>query len=141
MVSGRREWVVASIGVVAAFSLLLPWARSGDRTRSTVELMASATALDLVTGWQRVAMFVGWLVVVIAAAAGLALVAWDRPRLGAMATAWVGPALALAVAAVVASPLGLAWGGWLGSGLGATASIGSGLVVLTHVSTRKEPRE
>ncbi|MEM9467090.1 MAG: hypothetical protein AAGA90_17085 [Actinomycetota bacterium] len=140
MGSGRREWAVAAIGVGAALSLLLPWARTGTRTRSSLDLMSSANALDLVTGWQRIAVFAGWFGVVAGAAAGLVLVAWDRPLPGAVATASVGPAIALAVAAVAASPFALVWGAWLASGLGATASIGGGLVVLTHVSMREGSR-
>ena len=138
--SGRREWGVAIIGVVAALSLLLPWARTGSRSRSSIDLMSSATALDIVSGWQRLAMFVGWFGVVAAAAAGLLLVARDRPRLGVRMGLVVGPALGVAVAAVVASPFQLAWGAWFASGLGATASIGSGLVVLKHRSMREGSR-
>jgi hypothetical protein len=140
VVSGRREWALAGVAIAGAASLLLPWARTGDRTRSSLDLASSASALDVVTGWQRVAMFVGWFAVVAGAAVGLVCVAWDRPRWAVCALAVVGPGLLIAVAAAVASPFALEWGVWLASGLGATASIGSGLVVLTHVSMREGSR-
>lgn len=131
---------MAGLGVVAAGGLLLPWAHTGTRTRSSIDLLSSANALDLVTGWQRVAMFAGWLGVLAGAASGLVLVAWDRPRGGALATGVVGPALVLATAAIVVSPFTVAWGAWFASGVGATASIGSGLVVLARASAQEGSR-
>ena len=138
--STRHDWLVAGLGVVAALGLLLPWARTGDRTRSSIDLLSSTTALDLLESWQRLVLLTGWFVVVAVAALGLVLVAWDRPRAGLAATALVGPGLLAALLALGSSPLAIAWGAWLASGLGATASIGSGLVVLTHVSARKGSR-
>lgn len=131
---------MAGLGVVAAAGLLLPWAHTGTRTRSSIDLLSSLSALELVAGWQRVAMLVGWFGVILGAAAGLVLVAWDRPRGGALATAVVGPALGVALAAVAASPFAVAWGAWFASGLGATASIGSGLILLTSASDGKDRR-
>lgn len=132
---------MVAVGVVAALGLLLPWARTGDRSRSSIDLLASATALDVVSGWQRLAMFIGWFGVVVAAAAALLLVAWDRPRLAAGATVFVGVALVLAFVALAASPFGLAWGAWFSSGLGLVASIGGGQAVVTHVSAREGQAE
>ncbi len=129
---------MAGVGVVAALGLLLPWARTGDRSRSSIDLLSSASALDLLSSGQRTLLYVGWSLVVVGAAVGLVLVAWDRPAAGLVATAVVGPALIGAVVVVAWSPLAIAWGAWFASGLGATASIGSGLLVLTHVSGRKE---
>ena len=129
---------MAAAGVAAALGLLLPWARTGDRSRSSIDLLSSASALDVLSSGQRTLLYVGWLLVVAGAAVGLVLVAWDRPAAGLVATAVVGPALIAAVVVVAWSPLAIAWGAWFASGLGATASIGSGLLVLTHVSGRKE---
>ncbi len=129
---------MAGVGVVAALGLLLPWARTGVRSRSSIDLLSSASALDLLSSGQRTLLYVGWSLVVVGAAVGLVLVAWDRPAAGLVATAVVGPALIGAVVVVAWSPLAIAWGAWFASGLGATASIGSGLLVLTHVSGRKE---
>ncbi|MEM9522189.1 MAG: hypothetical protein AAGA37_22975 [Actinomycetota bacterium] len=130
MTWSRGSWLVAWLGVAAAVGLLLPWARSGDRTRSSIELLSSANALGVIEGWPRVALFVGWFGVVAGAAVGLVFVAWDRPRLGAGATAVVGPALVLALVGLRLTPFGVAWGAWVASGLGVTASIGSGLIHL-----------
>ena len=129
-----RAWLVAGIGVGAALGLLLPWARSGGRTRSTLELLSSASALDLLSGWTRALVVGGWLLVVIGAAAGLVGVAWDRPAVARIGLVMVGPALVLAALAIVWSPLSIAWGAWVASGMGATASIGSGLLRMTDVA-------
>ena len=128
---------MAGLAVLAAFGLLLPWARSGGRSRSSIELVSTAGALDVVTGWPFAALVIGWFSVVVAAAVALVLVAWGRPVAGASAAAVVGPGMIAALVAVSASPLPLAWGAWIASGFGVGASIGSGLLVLTRVSERQ----
>ncbi|MEO0493261.1 MAG: hypothetical protein AAF081_07585 [Actinomycetota bacterium] len=132
-----RAWLVAATGVAAALSLLLPWARSGGRTRSTIELLSSASAIDLLDGWTRAVLVGGWCLVVLGAAVGLLGVAWDRPTVARSGLVVLGPALALATLAVIWSPLAVEWGAWVGSGLGATASMGSGLLRMSGVAQRE----
>lgn len=125
---------MAALGVAAALGLLLPWATTGGRSRSTVGLVSSASALDLLDGWARVLVVAGWMLVVIGAAVGLLGVAWDRPGIARAGLLVVGPALVGAAVLVAWSPLSIAWGAWVASGMGATASIGSGLLRMTDVA-------
>ena len=128
---------MAGLAVLAAFGLLLPWARTGDRNRSSIDLLSSAGALDVVTGWPFAALLIGWFSVVVAAALALVLVAWGRTMVGVSVAGLVGPGVIVALVAVSVSPLALAWGAWIASGLGVGASIGSGLLVLSRVAERE----
>ena len=125
---------MAALGVAAALGLLLPWATTGGRSRSTVDLVSSASALDLLDGWVRILVVGGWMLVVVGAAAGLLGVAWERPGIARAGLLVVGPALVGAAVLVAWSPLSIAWGAWVSSGMGATASIGSGLLRMTDVA-------
>ena len=125
---------MAALGVAAACGLLLPWVTTGGRSRSTVELMSSASALDLLDGWTRILVVGGWMLVVVGAALGLLGVAWERPGVARIGLLAVGPALVGAALLIAWSPLSIAWGAWVASGMGATASIGSGLLRMTDVA-------
>lgn len=122
-------WIVAATAVAAAFGLLLPWAESGSRSRSSIELLRSAAALDLFSTVERWLLVVAWFAVVALAAAGLIAVAWHRIELGAVTFGVIGPALVIAVVVVCRSPLGVDWGAYASSGLGVVASIGSGMLL------------
>lgn len=129
-----RAWLVAGIGVTAALGLLLPWARTGGRTRSTLDLVSSASALDLLTDTTRALVVGGWMLVVVGAAAGLLGVAWDRPGVARIGLSVVGPALVTASLLIAWSPLAVAWGAWVSSGFGAIATMGSGVLRMTDVA-------
>ena len=128
-------WIVAATAVAAAFGLLLPWAESGSRSRSSIELLRSAAALDLFSTVERWLLVLAWFAVVALAAAGLIAVAWHRIELGAVAFGVIGPALVIAVVVVRRSPLGVDWGAYASSGLGVVASIGSGMLLTRRSRT------
>ena len=121
--------MVAAVAVAAAFGLLLPWAESGTRSRSSLELLRSTAALDLFSTAERWLLVAAWFAVVAVAAAGLVAVAWHRVELGAVAFGVIGPALVVALLIVRRSPLGIDWGAYAASGLGVVASIGSGMLL------------
>ena len=121
--------MVAVFAVAAAFGLLLPWAESGTRSRSSIELLRSAAALDLFSTIQQWLLVGAWFAVVVLVAVGLLAVAWQRIDLGALAFSVVGPALVVAVLVVRRSPLTADWGAYAASGLGVVASIGSGMLL------------
>ena len=125
----RAAWMVTAAAVAAVFGLLLPWAASGTRSRSSIELLSSANALDVLSALERWALLGVWFGVVVAVAVGLVAVAWHRIDLGALAFAAVGPALVVAVVIVCRSPLSPEWGAYTSSGLGLVASIGSGMLL------------
>lgn len=136
----RAAWITAVAAVAATFGLLLPWAASGTRSRSSIELLRSANALDVFSTVERWVLLGAWLAVVLAAALGLVAIAWHRIDLGALALAAIGPALVVAVVVVRRSPLSPEWGAYTSSGLGMVASIGSGMLLARRSLTEGSPR-
>ncbi len=123
----RREllwlWVAVVAALVAALSLLAPWARSGQVDRSMFELISSARALDLLSGFEVVLVGAAVVGVTVSASAGLLAASWDRPRMAALSLVASGPILIVASVVVSRTPLRLAWGAIGGSTAGAIASI------------------
>lgn len=137
----RSPWVPALVAVAAAVSLLAPWARSGRADRSSIELLATAGALDVLSTPQRVLAITGWYLVVAGAAASLIAAAWDRRSAAAALALPAGPALLIAWVIVGRSPLGVRWGAPLGAALGVTATMAGVLVLMGPRSGPKEPHE
>lgn len=136
MTQRRVAWASAVAAVTAVGALLLPWAGSGSRTRSTIELLGATSALDVFSSPQRWLLVAAWFGVVVSAAAGLWLVAHERLRPGAACFALLGPALVATSIVVRRSPFSLEWGAYVASVLGLVASIGGG-AVLAGVGARQ----
>lgn len=133
----RVAWASAIAAVTAAGALLLPWAGSGARTRSTIELLAATSALDVLSAPHRWLLVTAWFGVVVVAAAGLWSVAHERLRWGAACFAVLGPALVATSIVIRRSPFSLEWGAYVASGFGLAASIGGG-AVLAGVGSRQD---
>ncbi len=131
-------WVAVGAGLVTVGALLCPWARSGTVDRSTIELLGSASALDLFGDAERTAVIVGWFVVVVLVAGALVAAAWGQPALGAVLALPIGPAMAVAWWAVAASPLMVRWGAPMGTVSGLTASAAGALVLMERRDGGKE---
>ena len=121
----RWAWAVAISAVMAAVGLLLPWAGSGTQSRSTIELLASASALDVLSGPQQILLIGAWLAIVVLAAAGLVAVAWHRVERAVPCFVALGPALVVTALVIRRSPLAVEWGAYVSSALGLVASVGS----------------
>ncbi len=121
-------------GLAAALSLVAPWARSGTRDQSSVDLLRSAGVLDVITGWQRSATVATWYGVVVLVAISLVALAWGRSTLSAAVLVPVGPAVFFAAVIVSRSPLPLRWGAVAGSLCGLTATA-SAILILMRVQT------
>jgi hypothetical protein len=132
--------VALAAGLLAAGSLWLPWARSGTVDRDAFELVRSARALDVATGWREVLATFVVLVPAIALAAVLArFVAPGRWRgVVAPALAAVAGGIVLAFAGIVdRSPLGARAGALVGAVAGASAILATVVVHVTHRPTRR----
>ncbi len=123
-------WMPASVAVIAAVSLLAPWARSGRVDRSTIELLSTAGALDLLVGWAEVATLVSWYLVPVLAAAAALAAGWHRKRLTGGFVLPIGPLMGLAWFAVLRSPLESRWGAGLGVAAGLIATTLAGLLLM-----------
>lgn len=124
---------------VAAVSLVLPWLTIGSAPgRSSIDLIGSANALDVVGG-PALALIVGtWLAVPVAAAAALVLGASGRSTAAAVVVLAISLLVASAAGAIVVSDaVTLAWGGAVG-GLAATLA-GAAAVGALVVSGRTQP--
>lgn len=131
-------WIAVGAGLVTVAALLCPWARSGTVDRSSIELLGSASALDVLGDGERAAVVVGWFLVVVLVAGALVAAAWGRPSLGAVLALPIGPAMAIAWWAVAASPLMVRWGAPMGTISGLTASAAGALVLKGQGSGGKE---
>ena len=110
---------------VAAVSLVLPWlAIGGGPARSTIDLIGSAGALDLLRGGERVAVIAAWTAAPIAVAIALVAAPFGRRRLAAAVVAVVGLVLVVAAVLIVTNDfVRLGWGGVVGGVAGAGAMV------------------
>lgn len=122
----RRRLPVVAVGfaTASAISLVLPWVRTGDRTRSSIQLIASAGALDIIEGPSRVAVVVLWFLVPALVAAAMLALAAGRSTLTTVLLAPLGFVLAAMVGLlVVVAGSVVVWGAWLTGGFAAGATI------------------
>jgi hypothetical protein len=120
---------------VAAASLALPWVAIGSSPgRSSIDLIGSANALDVVSG-PTLALILGtWLAIPVAAAAALLLGASGRWTGAAVVVLVVSVLIELAALAIATSDVvGLAWGGLLGL---VAAILATGAAILAIVGRR-----
>ena len=133
----RRLAAAATIaGGAAAVALVLPWVRIGGRTRSSIDLIGSAGALELIEGGVRVAVVSTWLLVPVLVAGAMLAGAADRLGLCAALLLPLGPLLAgvIVLAAVRAGDL-LVWGAYLTAACAVTATALASLLL-----GRRRPR-
>lgn len=125
------------MAVVSVLCLLGPWLRSGQVDRSTVELLSSASALELWTGREEWLALGAWYLLPVLAAGAVVGAGWGRRVFSAACAVPIGPLMALAWLAVVWSPFDVRWGALAGtaSGLGASALAG---LLLIQGSTAAE---
>lgn len=127
----QRESLLSAIaaggGFLAACTLVLPFFEVAGRSRSSIDLISSAGALDVIDGGIRVVVVGLWLVVPILAAGSLIAFAARRPVLAAMLILAVAVLmLAVLVVGIVAPAVSLAWGAWVAA---ASSSVAAGAAV------------
>ncbi len=101
---------------VAAASLALPWLSIGSAAgRSSIDLIGSLNALDVLGGPALAIVLGSWLAVPVAAAGALLLGAWGRSTGAAVLVLAISMLIGLAAATVaVVDEVALAWGGVVG---------------------------
>jgi hypothetical protein len=118
-------WALPLVPALAAvLSLLAPWFYSGARPRSSIDLLASAGALDLVEGPVRLGVVLVWLLVPLLVAAAILAAAARRFRLSAALVVPVG-IIAVPAASLLLVSLGDAagWGAWASAGFGLLSTV------------------
>lgn len=124
-------WLPAATAVVTVACLLAPWVRSGQVDRSTVDLLSSASALDLWDGREEILALAAWYLLPLLAAGAAVGAGWGRRAFSAGCVLPIGPLMALAWLAVVLSPFEARWGAAVGTILGLTASLLAGLLLIS----------
>ncbi|MGI8759255.1 MAG: hypothetical protein ACR2K0_08095 [Acidimicrobiales bacterium] len=123
--------VAGVLGVLVAS--FLPWARSGNASRTSYELVATAQRLDVVSG-PGATLVRGWYLLPVAAAGTWLAATLGRPLLTATLSTLVGSAALGLVAALRSSGPSLAVAGGTSVALaaGATALIGAARLMWEH---------
>lgn len=114
MTARRAAGFASAAGAATALSLVLPWVRVGGRSRSSIDLIGSAGALDVIEGGVRVAVVATWFLVPALVSVAMLAAAADRPRAAALSLLPLGPGLLAVVAAAALSARSvLVWGAYL----------------------------
>ncbi len=106
-----------ALAFITTVSLVLPWLAIGSApARSSIDLIGSLNALDVVDGISRALIVGAWLLIPVAIAAALLLGASGRTRMASGVVLAVSVLVVFAALAVVLSePIGIGWGGVLGA--------------------------
>ena len=79
--SGRLPFVALGLGIVSTVCLVLPWVRVGTRDRSSIDLIGSAGALDIIEGATKAIVILLWFLLPLLVAAAMLALAAGRTRL------------------------------------------------------------
>lgn len=128
---------LAGVGVVAALAataaLVLPWVSLGKRHLSSIDLVATASAFEVVTGLRKGLVLAAWMLLPTLTAIGLILASLRHHRWLAATLAPFGVLYAAILVAMPENlPLRFEWGLWFGLGSGILATIVAvGLLVVS----------
>lgn len=137
-VTNRRESLLSAVaaggGFLAACTLVLPWFEVAGQSRSSIDLISSAGALDVIDGSIRLIVVGLWLIVPVLGAAALLLFAARRSSLAGALVLVIGVVtLALLVVGIVAPGVSLAWGAWVAA---VCSSVACGAAIILMGTTR-----
>lgn len=129
----EERWAAAALasGFLAAVTLVLPWVNISGRSRSTIDLISSASALDVLDGSWKALVISGWLLFPVVVAVAIIVAASGRLK----TAAWLMLPMEMLLAVMVVALrllLGegtIAWGAWL-TGVFAAMATGSAIMVL-----------
>jgi len=127
-----------ALGVMAVVSLLAPWGASGRVDRSLFGLVASASALDVLSGPNKFLVVAPLVFVVFDVAVGIVGAAWQRMSLVVVALLGIGPVLLAAAITVGRSPIALRWGATVSAGAGMAASVCVAIVGVAQSRRRSD---
>ena len=109
--SGTGVAAALSAAFLTVVSLVLPWFDILGKQRSSIDLITSASALDIIDGWLKVLVLAAWLGLPVIISIGMWLGAVRRDRLAALT---VVPVALLTIAAfsvgAYSEAIDLAWG-------------------------------
>lgn len=130
-------WAPVAVALVSVASLFAPWLRSGQRQRSSIELLDSASALRVLEGSREWLAMSAWVAIPVLTGLALVAIAWGRAQVSAWLLLPVGPVLTLAFLTVMTSPFALLWGAFLGVVAGLTTTLLASLILMAALSRSK----
>ncbi len=111
---------------------MLPWFTIAGKSRSSVDLLSSASALDVIEGGVKVAVIGGWLLAPVLVAAAMLLAASGRHRLAAgLLVPVVASTLLVVAIGFAVDAVDLAWGALIGAVFALLASACAIMVLVT----------
>ncbi len=127
----RLPFVALLLGVLSTVCLVLPWVRVGSRDRSSIDLIGSAGALDIIEGATKAIVVLLWFLLPVLVAAAMLSLAAGRIRL----LGWLLLPLGLILGAIVLLLLIVAgdvvvWGAWLSAAFAVGASASAIMVLV-----------
>ena len=119
------------LGIVSTVCLVLPWVRVGTRDRSSIDLIGSAGALDIIEGATKAIVILLWFLLPLLVAAAMLALAAGRTRLLAWLLLPLGPILgAIVVLLLVVAGDVVVWGAWLSAAFAVGASASAIMVLI-----------
>ncbi len=127
----RLPFVALLLGVLSTICLVLPWVRVGSRDRSSIDMIGSAGALDIIEGATKAIVVLLWFLLPVLVAAAMLSLAAGRIRL----LGWLLVPLGLILGAIVLLLLIVAgdvviWGAWLSAAFAVGASASAIMVLV-----------
>lgn len=121
-------------GFINVASLVLPWFDVVGRPRSSIDILRSASALDVIEGGLKIVVVGAWLLAPVLVAGAMLFGAAGRHKLAAVLLLPVGIFTLFAVGAgLVIDEIGVVWGALLGLVSAILASI---LAIMVLMSSR-----
>ena len=141
----RRGFVATRAVAIAALAAIVlasfaPWLRSGERTRSSYDLVKVIDRIELLGGGSLRWLPAVWVCVPLLAAVALACFVAGAPRWAASVGAVVGGFALVVGWAVLEAPLRAEWGSRVAVGGGALVLISGTAVIATATSQERNPR-
>ncbi len=114
-----RSGLLIAFALIAGFlsvvSLVLPWFDLLGKERSSIDLVSSASALDVIDGGVKVLVLLGWFLAPLLVSVAMFLAAAGRHRFAAALLVPIGFVMVIVfVAGSAVDEIGIAWGAIFG---------------------------
>lgn len=130
--SGPRIAAALTFGFLSVVSLVLPWFDLLGKERSSIDLVSSASALDVIDGGVKVLVLLGWFLAPLLVSVAMFLAASGRHRFAAALLVPIGVVMvAVFVVGVAVDDIGIAWGAIFGAVFAALATVFAIMVLAT----------
>lgn len=124
--------VALTAGFLTVVSLVLPWFDLLGKERSSIDLVSSASALDVIDGGVKILVIFGWLLAPLLVSIAMFVAAAGRHRLAAILLLPIGVLfVAVFVIGMLVEDIGIAWGAIFGAVFAALTTVFAIMVLST----------